>query len=98
MGLQMVNFTHKYRVMNIFVFSIYDPMTFTHSNSFLFQHVPNDIYWYYITELAFYWSLVFTLFWDHRRKVFYIFTNNTQRDIAESSVCISRKSDILKCT
>lgn len=34
------------------------------------QHVPREIYWYYVTELAFYWSLIFTLFWDHKRKDF----------------------------
>ena len=37
--------------------------------SYVFQHVPRDVYWYYVTELAFYWGLVFTLFVDHRRKV-----------------------------
>ncbi|KAL4222530.1 Ceramide synthase 5 [Mactra antiquata] len=33
------------------------------------QSVDPDIYWYYIIELAFYWSLVFTLFTDHKRKL-----------------------------
>ncbi|OWF35762.1 Ceramide synthase 4 [Mizuhopecten yessoensis] len=34
------------------------------------QHVPNDVYWYYTIELAFYWNLVFTLVTDHKRKDF----------------------------
>lgn len=34
------------------------------------QHVGDDVYWYYMIELAFYWSLVFTLFSDHKRKDF----------------------------
>ncbi|XP_069111914.1 ceramide synthase 2-like [Argopecten irradians] len=34
------------------------------------QHVPNDIYWYYTIEMAFYWNLVFTLVTDHKRKDF----------------------------
>ncbi|XP_060598839.1 ceramide synthase 2-like isoform X2 [Ruditapes philippinarum] len=34
------------------------------------QHVSNDMYWHYMIELAFYWSLVFTLFSDHKRKDF----------------------------
>lgn len=35
------------------------------------QHVSNDIYWYYVTELAFYWSLIFTLVKDPKRSDFY---------------------------
>ncbi|XP_033762172.1 ceramide synthase 2-like [Pecten maximus] len=34
------------------------------------QHVPNDVYWYYMIELSFYWNLVFTLVTDHKRKDF----------------------------
>ncbi|XP_045167942.2 ceramide synthase 2-like [Mercenaria mercenaria] len=34
------------------------------------QHVSNDMYWHYMIELAFYWSLVFTLFSDNKRKDF----------------------------
>lgn len=34
------------------------------------QHVSDDIYWYYVIELAFYWSLVFTLVSDHKRADF----------------------------
>jgi len=33
------------------------------------QHVSEDMYWHYVIELGFYWSLVFTLFTDHKRKV-----------------------------
>ena len=36
---------------------------------FYFQHVSKDVYWYYLIELAFYWSLVFSVVTDHRRKV-----------------------------
>lgn len=34
------------------------------------QHVDSEIYWYYVIELGFYWSLVFSLFTDHKRKDF----------------------------
>ncbi|XP_076093935.1 ceramide synthase 2-like isoform X1 [Mytilus galloprovincialis] len=34
------------------------------------QHVTNDVYWYYAIELGFYWSLLFTLSTDHKRKDF----------------------------
>ncbi|KAL4222701.1 Ceramide synthase 5 [Mactra antiquata] len=34
------------------------------------QHISNDIYVYYIIELAFYWGLIFTLVTDHRRSDF----------------------------
>jgi len=32
--------------------------------------VPNDVWWYYMFELAFYWSLTFTQFFDVKRKDF----------------------------
>ncbi|KAK6172068.1 hypothetical protein SNE40_018029 [Patella caerulea] len=35
------------------------------------QPVTNDVYWYYLVEMGFYWSLVFTLFTDVKRKDFY---------------------------
>ncbi|XP_045169986.2 ceramide synthase 2-like isoform X2 [Mercenaria mercenaria] len=35
------------------------------------QNVTNDIYWYYMIELAFYWSLIFTLISDPKRADFY---------------------------
>lgn len=35
------------------------------------QNVTNDIYWYYLIELAFYWSLIFTLVKDPKRADFY---------------------------
>lgn len=34
------------------------------------QHVSTDVYWYYIIEMAFYWSLILSLMKDHRRKDF----------------------------
>jgi hypothetical protein len=34
------------------------------------QHVTADIWWYYMLELSFYWSLVLSLFMDTRRKDF----------------------------
>nr|XP_022309189.1 ceramide synthase 5-like isoform X1 [Crassostrea virginica] len=34
------------------------------------QDVSPGIYWYYVIELGFYWSLTFTLMVDHRRKDF----------------------------
>nr|XP_022309190.1 ceramide synthase 2-like isoform X2 [Crassostrea virginica] len=34
------------------------------------QDVSPEIYWYYVIELGFYWSLTFTLMVDHRRKDF----------------------------
>ncbi|XP_053373125.1 ceramide synthase 2-like isoform X2 [Mercenaria mercenaria] len=34
------------------------------------QHVSNDIYWYYMIELGFYCSLIFTLLSDHKRSDF----------------------------
>lgn len=33
-------------------------------------HVSNDVYWYYLIELSFYWCLVFSMVTDHRRKDF----------------------------
>ena len=36
---------------------------------FLFQHIANDVYWYYLVELSFYWCLVFSMLTDHKRKV-----------------------------
>ncbi|KAL4222873.1 Ceramide synthase 2 [Mactra antiquata] len=35
------------------------------------QNVTNDVYWYYMIELAFYWSLIYTLLWDPKRSDFY---------------------------
>ncbi|XP_060581349.1 ceramide synthase 2-like, partial [Ruditapes philippinarum] len=35
------------------------------------QNVTNDVYWYYMIELAFYWSLIFTLIYDPKRADFY---------------------------
>lgn len=34
------------------------------------QHVSDGIYWYYMIELAFYCSLIFTLLYDHKRADF----------------------------
>ncbi|GFO24525.1 ceramide synthase 2 [Plakobranchus ocellatus] len=34
------------------------------------HHVPNDIYWYYMVEFAFYISLLASLFTDNKRKDF----------------------------
>ncbi|KAL4222919.1 Ceramide synthase 5 [Mactra antiquata] len=34
------------------------------------QDVTSDMYWHYLLELGFYWSLVFTLFSDNKRKDF----------------------------
>ncbi|XP_048756985.1 ceramide synthase 5-like [Ostrea edulis] len=34
------------------------------------QSVSSDVYWYYMIELGFYWSLTFTLLIDHKRKDF----------------------------
>ncbi|WAQ95004.1 CERS4-like protein [Mya arenaria] len=34
-----------------------------------YQHVSSDMYWHYVVELGFYWSLVFTLCTDHKRKL-----------------------------
>ncbi|XP_061193680.1 ceramide synthase 5-like [Saccostrea echinata] len=34
------------------------------------QNVTRGVYWYYIIELGFYWSLTFTLLIDHKRKDF----------------------------
>ncbi|XP_052795327.1 ceramide synthase 3-like [Mya arenaria] len=36
----------------------------------ILAHVTSDLYWYYIVELGFYCSLLFTLFTDHKRKDF----------------------------
>ncbi|KAK3592980.1 hypothetical protein CHS0354_023204 [Potamilus streckersoni] len=35
------------------------------------QGIDRDVYWYYVLELGFYWSLVYTLAVDHKRKDFY---------------------------
>jgi len=35
----------------------------------MLQHVSNDLYYYYVVELGFYCSLLFTIFSDHKRKV-----------------------------
>ncbi|WAQ94118.1 CERS2-like protein [Mya arenaria] len=32
------------------------------------QHIDNDVYWYYLIELSFYWCLVFSVVTEHRRK------------------------------
>ncbi|XP_052802967.1 ceramide synthase 2-like isoform X2 [Mya arenaria] len=34
------------------------------------QHIDNDVYWYYLIELSFYWCLVFSVVTEHRRKDF----------------------------
>ncbi|KAK2161051.1 hypothetical protein LSH36_122g08000 [Paralvinella palmiformis] len=34
------------------------------------QPIPDEIYWYYMIELGFYWSLVLSLFMDVKRKDF----------------------------
>lgn len=39
------------------------------SCSFLFQPLSRELYYYYIMELAFYWSLMFSQFIDVKRKV-----------------------------
>ena len=36
---------------------------------FCLQHVPPEIWWYYIVELGFYCSLMLSLFMDGKRKV-----------------------------
>jgi len=36
-----------------------------------YHHVPTDVWWYYMIELAFYWSLTFSQFVDIRRKDFF---------------------------
>lgn len=33
-------------------------------------HIANDVYWYYLVELSFYWCLVFSMLTDHKRKDF----------------------------
>ena len=33
------------------------------------QHVAPEIYWYYMCSLGFYWSLIFSLLIDNKRKV-----------------------------
>lgn len=35
----------------------------------ILQTITDDVYWYYCIELAFYWSLLFSLSTDHKRKV-----------------------------
>ncbi|XP_067649176.1 ceramide synthase 2-like [Haliotis asinina] len=35
------------------------------------QHVTNDVYYFYLVELGFYWCLLFTLFYDVKRKDFW---------------------------
>lgn len=37
--------------------------------SFLFQPLSRELYYYYLTQLAFYWSLMFSQFIDVKRKV-----------------------------
>lgn len=41
------------------------------NNSFSFQSVENDIWWYYMISMAFYWSLTVTQFFDIKRKDFW---------------------------
>ena len=36
---------------------------------FHFQTIGWDVWWYYMVELSFYWSLIFTQFFDVKRKV-----------------------------
>lgn len=33
------------------------------------QHISDDMWWYYMVELGFYWSLIYSLFMDNKRKV-----------------------------
>ena len=35
----------------------------------MLQHVPADVYWYYMVELGFYTTLLFSQFADVQRKV-----------------------------
>ncbi|XP_065333162.1 ceramide synthase 6 [Cloeon dipterum] len=35
------------------------------------QHLTNDLWWYYMTNMAFYWSLTFSQFFDVKRKDFW---------------------------
>jgi ceramide synthetase len=37
----------------------------------LFQSIHNDIWWYYMISMAFYWSLTFSQFIDNKRKDFW---------------------------
>lgn len=37
------------------------------------QHISDDMWWYYMIELGFYWSLIYSLFMDNKRKVSFRF-------------------------
>ena len=40
------------------------------------HHIDQDIWWYYMVELSFYWSLLITQFFDVKRKVILVFIDN----------------------
>ena len=50
-----------------------------------FQHVPPEVWWYYIIELGFYCSLMLSLFMDGKRKV---------RTLNYSFTCVKRRTRI----
>lgn len=37
----------------------------------MFQSVENDIWWYYMISMSFYWALTVTQFFDNKRKDFW---------------------------
>lgn len=41
------------------------------TRNFSFQSIHNDVWWYYMISMAFYWSLTFSHFLDNKRKDFW---------------------------
>lgn len=54
------------------VYALWDKSWFTKAINFWIgwpnQHVTTDMYWYYLIELGFYWSTMFMISVDHKRK------------------------------
>lgn len=58
---------YPHQVIDFFVvFKLY-----VHNNLTFLQSVENDIWWYYMISMSFYWALTVTQFFDNKRKDFW---------------------------
>lgn len=58
------------------LYTLWDKPYFTDTKHCWFgypmQPITNDVYWYYMLEMSFYWSLIMSQFFDVRRKDFWV--------------------------